>query len=120
MTPHPERFGQMNRRFENATSDRKRATSLVMFVLVALCSLGAAPVLPRVFEGNEGQTQTEEVEELIVLSVLRRTTPRRRFQKTSACCKKHVYVAGNAGPPRMPRAIVGHRLANDLRAPCRC
>jgi len=94
--------------------------SCIMLLLLALPSLGITASVSRASLVSESETQSEEIEECVVLTTLRRANSRRESLETThdrakayPCCRPTCRVVE-------PRAIVGHRFTNNLRAPIRC
>lgn len=92
----------------------------VLLFLLALSSFGITAPLPRISQGNESESQIEEVESRELACSEYRSCSRRSTSASQYTCSRQT-----ARPPRLcsavrPRAIVGHRLANGLLAPIRC
>jgi hypothetical protein len=97
-----------------------RAMSFLMLILVAASSFGITTNLPRVPLTSESESQFEEIETRELVSSDYRTCSRRSSRK--ACHLLSCRTFRSPAPPRQPtpRAIIGHRFANDLLAPIRC
>ncbi|TWT66615.1 hypothetical protein CA85_27120 [Allorhodopirellula solitaria] len=96
-----------------------------MLLLFALPSLGCTPTFSRIALGHEAlggssQSQTEELEERVPCSSARREQASKRRRQAAWTPDERSYLRIRVSRHIPPRAIVGHRLANDSLAPIRC